>query len=62
MTPSYTKKRIGIGPLKEAETTSQKIVFLFLDKLEKLTEKERAILIVTIDELNNPLLITHSES
>lgn len=38
---------------------SIEIVHMFLDKLEKLNEKERATLICTIDILNHPTFITN---
>lgn len=44
--------------MKELPNQSLEIVTLFLQKLEKLTDKERAVLIATIDLLNHPVFVT----
>ena len=38
------------------------IVYLFLNKLELLNDKERSTIIATIDWLNNPIFITHNQA
>lgn len=36
-----------------------RLVTLFLEKLEKMTDKERAVLITTIEMLNHPMFVTN---
>lgn len=45
--------------MKELPNQSIEVVTLFLQKLEKLNDKERAVLITTIDLLNHPVFITN---
>ena len=39
-----------------------KIVLNYLEKLEKLNEKERGVLIKTIDIINNPMFIISEDT
>lgn len=45
--------------MKEIEYKGLDIVKLFLEKLEKLNDKERAVIIRTIEMLNNPMFLTN---
>ncbi len=47
--------------MEKMETKGLKIIELYLEKLEKLNEKERAILIQTIDLLNHPIFVTNNK-
>lgn len=45
--------------MKELEYKNIEIVRLFLEKVEKLNERERATLIKTIELLNTPVFISN---
>lgn len=47
-------------PLELVETEGTKIVRLYLEKLELLNEKERAVLIDSINLLNKPVFVADS--
>lgn len=51
-----------INNMKEEVNNKEgiRMVLLFLEKLEKLTEKERATLIKTIDILNTPIFVANN--
>jgi hypothetical protein len=53
-------KTISFKEMEEIKPNGLKTVELFLEKLEKLNEKERAVLIQTIDLLNHPIFVSPS--
>jgi hypothetical protein len=56
---SITKWRIlPLNNMEEKQYNGLEVVKLFLEKIELLTDKERQVIIKTIDILNNPLFIT----
>jgi hypothetical protein len=56
---SIAKWRIlPLNNMEEKQYNGLEVVKLFLEKIELLTDKERQVIIKTIDILNNPLFIT----
>lgn len=49
---------INMNEITQIENHGQRIVELYLEKVEKLTDRERAALIQTIELLNRPILVS----
>ncbi len=47
-----------MNEITQIENHGQRIVELYLEKVEKLTDRERAALIQTIELLNRPILVS----